>query len=148
MIRVAVVDDLLGVLSLYKELRPNDEVLEGDFAREKWAEIINDEQTFIIVAEIDGLLASSCALTLNKSIANGARPYALIEHVITSNQFRRQGLSAKVLSFAIDLAWQKGCCKVMLLSGAQLSGAHAVYESVGFNADIEKGFVIKHPQLR
>lgn len=80
---------------------------------------------------------------INKSIANGARPFGIIEHVITLNKCRRQGLSGQVMEFAISLAWQNNCYKVMLLSGAQLKGAHSVYESVGFNGGIEKGFVIK-----
>jgi GNAT superfamily N-acetyltransferase len=145
MIRVATIDDLAGVLSLYKELRPLDSDLEINFANEKWAEIINDPQTHIIVAEIGGELASTCALGINRSIANGARPFAMIEHVITSTKFRRQGLSGQVLDFAISLAWERDCCKVMLLSGEQLKGAHSVYESVGFKSGIEKGFVIKRP---
>ena len=109
----------------------------------KWAEIINDTNTYIVVAEIGGELASTCALSLNNSIANGARPFAIIEHVITSDKFRRQGLSRQVLEFALSLAWEKNCYKVMLLSGEKLQGAHALYESVGFKSGIEKGFVIK-----
>ncbi len=145
MIRVANVDDLKGVLSLYKELRPHDPKLELNFAKEKWIEIINDPATVIIVAQINGELASTCALGINKSIANGARPFGIIEHVITSNRFRRQGLSRQVLEFAISTAWQSNCYKIMLLSGEKLTGAHALYESVGFKGGIEKGFVIKPP---
>jgi GNAT superfamily N-acetyltransferase len=143
MIRVATISDLKGVLSLYKELRPSDPDLEVNFANEKWAEIINDPQTYIVVAEIEGELASTCALGINKSIANGARPFAIIEHVVTSDKFRRQGLSGQVLEFGISLAWKNNCCKVMLLSGDELKGAHSLYESVGFKGGIEKGFVIK-----
>lgn len=145
MIRVATIDDLDGVLNLYKELRPYDPDLEINLAKEKWFEIINDNQTYIVVVEVDGELASTCALGINKSIANGARPFAIIEHVITANKFRRQGLSRQALEFAISLAWQKNCCKVMLLSGEKLNPAHALYESVGFKGGIEKGFVIKPP---
>lgn len=145
MIRVATLNDLEGILDLYQELRPFDPVLEDHIARESWAEIINDTQTKIIVAEIAGELAASCALSINRSIANGARPFAIIEHVITARQFRRQGLSRQILEFAIALAWERNCYKVMLLSGEQLKDAHALYESVGFKSGIEKGFVIKPP---
>lgn len=143
MIRVATVDDLNGVLKLYKELRPTDPQLAADVAAAKWAELINDPRTVVVVAEVDGELASTCALGINLSIANGARPFAIIEHVITAGRFRRQGLSRQVLEFALSLAWQKDCYKVMLLSGATLTSAHALYQAVGFKADIEKGFVIK-----
>jgi GNAT superfamily N-acetyltransferase len=143
MIRVATIDDLDGVLSLYKELRPDDPDLDLIFAKEKWFEIINDAQTEIVVAEVEGELAATCALGINKSIANGARPFAIIEHVITANKFRRRGLSRQALEYAISLAWQRNCYKVMLLSGEKLNAAHALYESVGFKSGIEKGFVIK-----
>jgi GNAT superfamily N-acetyltransferase len=145
MIRIATINDLQGVLTLYKELRPLDPDVEINFANEKWAEIINDTKTYVVVAEIDGELASTCALSLNNSIANGARPFAIIEHVITSDRFRRRGLSRQVLEFSLSLAWQKNCYKVMLLSGEKLQSAHALYESVGFKSGIEKGFVIKPP---
>jgi len=143
MIRIATINDLKGVLALYKELRPLDPDLEVNFANDKWAEIINDTKTYIVVAEIDGELAATCALSINNSIANGARPFAIIEHVITADKFRRQGLSRQVLEFSLSLAWEKECCKVMLLSGEKLQAAHSLYESVGFKSGIEKGFVIK-----
>ncbi|WP_324287027.1 GNAT family N-acetyltransferase [Shewanella woodyi] len=82
--------------------------------------MIDDPLTFIIVADIDGELASTCSLNLNLSIANGARPFAIIERFITSEKFRRQGLSRQVLEFAISMAWEENCCKVMLLSGEHL----------------------------
>ena len=144
MVRLATMDDLEGVLNLYKELRPSDPSLDINFAKIKWAELIEDAQTYIVVSELDSELASTCALGINNSIANGARPYAIIEHVITSSKFRRQGLSRQVLEFAISLAWQKDCYKVMLLSGEELRSAHALYESVGFKGGVEKGFLINH----
>ena len=143
MIRLANKDDLKEVKKLYKELRPFDPVLEDNFALQTWLKLMADPQTHIIVAEIDGVLASTCALNINNSIANGGRPFGIIEHVITSSNFRRMGLSQQVLEFAISLAWQKNCYKVMLLSGEQLKSAHAIYEKIGFKSGIEKGFVIK-----
>jgi len=145
MIRVATVDDLDGVLKLYKELRPHDPELSKTFAKKMWLEIIKDPNTHIVVADINGELASTCALGINKSMASGAKPFAIIEHVITASKFRRQGLSRQVMEYSTALAWQENCCKVMLLSGEKLTSAHGVYESVGFKGGIEKGFVIKAP---
>ncbi|MEI4551230.1 GNAT family N-acetyltransferase [Pseudoalteromonas spongiae] len=147
MIRLANKDDLVGVLKLYNELRPSDPALPDSLAIERWQQIINDVRTHIIVADINGTLAATCELSINLSIAVGARPFGLIEHVVTSRYFRRQGLSQQVLCYAIDLAWQLNCYKVMLLSGAKLNGAHKVYSAVGFDGDRERGFVIKAPDI-
>ncbi|MBQ4847682.1 GNAT family N-acetyltransferase [Pseudoalteromonas sp. MMG005] len=143
MIRLANINDLIGVLGLYEELRPHDPVLELEVMKKKWAELIDDEHSHIIVAEAGGKIAATCALGLNRSIANGGKPFAIIEHVVTGSGFRRRGFSRQVLEYAVALAWQLGCCKVMLLSGEKLTAAHRVYESVGFKSGIEKGFVIK-----
>jgi GNAT superfamily N-acetyltransferase len=62
---------------------------------------------------------------------------------VTLPGFERRGLARAVLSHALQLAWSKGCYKVMLLSGANRSGAHALYESLGFKAGVEVGFVVK-----
>ena len=143
MIRLAGPADRSAVQALYKELRPHDPELTEAHAERAWQIMLDDPTCFIIVVEQNGQLAATCALGLNNSIANGARPFGIIEHVITGEAFRRQGLSQQVLEFAIELAWQHNCYKVMLLSGEQLTGAHRVYEKVGFQAGIEKGFVIK-----
>ncbi|MDP4984142.1 GNAT family N-acetyltransferase [Pseudoalteromonas tunicata] len=145
MIRLATLSDRVAVQALYQELRPHDPILSQEHAEKAWADLINDSSSFIVVAERDDQLAATCALTMNKSIANGARPFGIIEHVITAAKFRQQGLSQQVLTYAIELAWQQQCYKVMLLSGEQLIGAHRVYEKVGFKSGIEKGFVIKPP---
>ncbi len=147
MIRLANKDDLVDVLTLYNELRPSDPALPDSLAIERWQQIINDDRTHIVVADINGTLAATCALSINLSIAVGARPFGLIEHVVTRRDFRRQGLSQQVLCYAIDLAWQLNCDKVMLLSGAKLNGAHKVYSAVGFDGDRERGFVIKAPDI-
>ena len=102
MIRLANKDDLAGILKLYNELRPSDPTLPESLAIERWQQIINDDRTHIVVADINGTLAATCALSINLSIAVSARPFGLIEHVVTRRDFRRQGLSQQVLSYVID----------------------------------------------
>ena len=89
------------------------------------------------------VVTATCMLAIVPNLASGARPFGVVEHVVTLPQFRRQGLARLVLQFALDLAWSKNCYKVILLSGAQRTEAHRLYESVGFQGDIERGFVAK-----
>ncbi|RJG48203.1 GNAT family N-acetyltransferase [Motilimonas pumila] len=142
-IRPAKCEDLAQVQALYRQLRPGDSELSVQQAAASWQSIISDSRTCIVVAEVAGQLASTCAVGVNLSLANGARPFAVIEHVVTCAKFRRQGLSKRVLQFAIDWAWQQDCYKILLLSGEQLTQAHKLYQSVGFKAGIERGFVLK-----
>ncbi|MDK1285809.1 GNAT family N-acetyltransferase [Pseudoalteromonas umbrosa] len=146
-IRVAMQSDLTGIIKLFKELRPHDPDVSHDALMSGWKVIEHDENNHLMVAELDGEIASTCQLAIVPTLTNGVRPFAVIEHVITGALFRRRGLSEKVIEAAVELAWQQGCYKVMLLSGETRTAAHGVYEKVGFISGTERGFVIKNPHL-
>jgi GNAT superfamily N-acetyltransferase len=116
-VRLAEPEDLAGVLRLYKELRPSDPELPAATAGERWKQIMESPDLHIVVAEAQGSLASTCMLAIVANLASVARPIGLVEHVVTLEQFRGRGLARAVLSFALDLAWSRDCCKVMEYSG-------------------------------
>jgi GNAT superfamily N-acetyltransferase len=142
-VRFAEYCDLAGVLRLYQALRPHDPALSIDNADALWREVLSQPHIRVIVAEVDGTLASTCMIAVIAHLANSGRPFAVIEHVVTLPQFRGRGLARATMQHAIDFAWSRHCCKVMLLSGMQRTEAHRFYESLGFRGDIERGFVIK-----
>jgi GNAT superfamily N-acetyltransferase len=142
-VRKATEKDLAGVLALYRELRPADPVLSPSIARDAFVSILARPDLHLIVCEMDGTLASTCMLACIPNLTNGARPFGVIEHVITLSSHRQSGYARLVLEFALTTAWQADCCKVLLLSGAQRTNAHKLYESVGFAGDVERGFVAK-----
>ncbi|AOT07679.1 GNAT family N-acetyltransferase [Pseudoalteromonas luteoviolacea] len=146
-IRVAMQSDLAGIMQLFKELRPHDPDLTHDALMSGWKIIEQDPNNHLIVAELEGEVASTCQLTIAPTLTNDVRPFAVIEHVVTGTRFRRRGLSEKVIEAAVELAWQQGCYKVMLLSGETRTAAHGVYEKVGFISGTERGFVIKNPHI-
>ena len=142
-IRSARIGDLAGILELYRELRPADPPLSPSLAQQRLCELIENPQTHVIVVDDGAHLVGSCMLGLIPTLTNGARPFGMIEHVITANTVRGQGIGKQMLRFVIDLAWQENCYKVMLLSGIQRVEAHRFYENLGFRGDVEKGYVLK-----
>ena len=145
-IRRARESDRDAVLSLYRELRPNDPALPSDKVSELWSKVNEAPGSQIIVAEHEGHVGATCMLALIANLASEGRPIGFIEHVVTAHSFRRKGLGEACLRHAVETAWELGCCKVVLLSGAQRPEAHGVYEKVGFSGDVERGFVIKRPR--
>jgi GNAT superfamily N-acetyltransferase len=137
--------DLEGVLALYRELRPNDPAITPQLARETFAGLIQRDDIALLACDCDGVLTATCMLALIPNLASGARPFGVVEHVVTLPDFRRHGHARLVLEHALNLAWSKYCYKVVLLSGAQRVEAHNLYESVGFVGDVERGFVAKPP---
>jgi GNAT superfamily N-acetyltransferase len=77
------------------------------------------------------------------NLTRGARPYGLIENVVTHPEYRKQGIGSNLLRYALRLAWEKQCYKVMLLTGRKQEETLRFYESVGFQRGIKTGFVAK-----
>lgn len=142
-IRSARTEDLAGILELYRELRPADPPLSPSLAQQRLRELIENPLTHVIVVDSGEQLVGTCMLGLIPTLTNGARPFGMIEHVVTANAVRGQGIGKQMLRFVIDLAWQNNCYKVMLLSGMQRVEAHGFYENLGFRGDVEKGYVLK-----
>jgi GNAT superfamily N-acetyltransferase len=142
-VRFAGHGDLGGVLELYRELRPHDPVLSAQEASAAWGELLAQPHIRVIVAEWEECLASTCMIALVANLASAGRPFAVIEHVVTLPQYRGHGLARATMQYALDFAWSRNCCKVVLLSGMQRPAAHRLYESLGFRGDVERGFVIK-----
>jgi GNAT superfamily N-acetyltransferase len=144
-VRNAEGKDLEGILALYRELRPNDPVLPPEAARAAYTRLLARNDIDLVVYEAADTLAATCMLATVPNLASGARPFGVIEHVVTLSTHRRRGYARLVLEYALAGAWSRGCYKVMLLSGAQRSEAHKLYESVGFLGNVEHGFVVKPP---
>ncbi len=142
-IRRAQLRDLNGLAALYRELRPHDPVLTNAQTARALRRVLAQTNTCLVVAEVGGVLAATCQLGIVPTLAVGGRPFGIIEHVITAANFRRRGLGKLVMEFALALAWRRGCYKVMLLSGAQRTGAHDLYRAVGFRSGAELAFVAK-----
>lgn len=142
-IRFAHGGDLAGVQRLYRALRPHDPELSPDLAAARWNELTGQPHIRVVVADAGGTLAATCMIATLPNLASGGRPVGLIEHVVTLSEFRGQGLARQVMAQALDFAWSRDCCKVMLLSGARRAEAHKLYAALGFDGDVERGFVIK-----
>jgi ribosomal protein S18 acetylase RimI-like enzyme len=137
-------DELDKLLELYRYLNPEDPDIFGEEATNKlWDEIRGDPRQSILVLEEDGCLAASCTLVIVSNLTRGGRPYALIENVVTNGSFRRKGYGTAVLDKAVAMAREKGCYKVMLLTGRNNEGVFSFYENAGFNRYAKTAFYMK-----
>lgn len=142
----ATPDDLASLLELYRHLHPNDSVsAEAPEVREAWEEILQDSRQRMFVARHEGRLVSTCTLILVPNLTHGARPYGLIENVVTHSSYRGRGFGSAVLRHALLYAWERGCYKVMLLTGRQEEETLRFYESAGFRRGIKTSFIAYPP---
>ncbi len=131
LVRTARADDLPAILALYRQLSPKSPVLTEEQAAPAWRAILDRPGLTVFLAESEVGVGASCTLVVTPNLTQGARPYALIENVVTDMAQRRRGLGRAVLGAAIAAAWDAGCYKVMLHTGRP-DDVQRFYEAVGF----------------
>ena len=141
MIREAKRDDLPGLLELYLHL--HEDSLPEDPApfQRAWERILADADHHVIVCEQDGARVSSCVCVVIPNLTRGARPYALVENVVTRADCRHRGFATACLQRAADIAKSAGCYKLMLLTGAKDEPTLNFYRRAGFNDTDKTAFI-------
>ncbi|KAB0265856.1 GNAT family N-acetyltransferase [Microvirga brassicacearum] len=130
-IRPASQSDLGQILDLYRHLNPDDPPLDTKRAEQAWSALLASGFVTVIVADAKGSLVSSCALAIIPNLTRAAKPYGVIENVVTHPEYRRAGLGRRVLTAALDAAWRADCYKVMLATGSKLESTLRFYEGAG-----------------
>jgi GNAT superfamily N-acetyltransferase len=141
-IRKIRAEELPGLLELYRLLHPGDpELAINEDVATLWRRICSDPQTHYLVADLEGRIVASCVITIILNLTRGARPYGLIENVVTHPDFRKRGIGTRLLQAVLKLAWEQDCYKVMLLTGRKDSATLRFYEQAGFKAGVKTGFI-------
>jgi ribosomal protein S18 acetylase RimI-like enzyme len=134
--------ELPALLNLYQYLHPSDAPLPDEATvRGVWKEILTDPRIHCLVAEANSEIAGACLLALIPNLTRGARPYGLIENVVTHGDYRRQGIGTALLHHALGIARHHNCYKVMLMTSSKSEAVHDFYEQAGFTKGIKTGFV-------
>jgi len=134
--------ELPSLISLYEHLHstdaplPDEAILQGI-----WRDLLNDPKIHYLVADLEGQLVGSCILVIIPNLTRGARPYGLIENVVTHAAHRRKGIGTQLLHHALQTAWDNNCYKVMLSTSSPQQEVHQFYEQGGFKKGIKTGFV-------
>ena len=130
-LRPAVPGDLPGPLTLYHQLSPHSLELEDGVACATFQTMLDDPGMQVLVAERGGLLGT-VTLVIVPNLTQGARPYALIENVVTREDVRGQGVGTALMREAITRAQAQGVYKVMLIMGRTAPEVHRLYRGRAF----------------
>ena len=141
MIREAKESDLLLLLELYLHLHEKQVPEQNDHFIAVWRGILQDNHHHLIVGEVDGKLVSSCVCVVIPNLTRNARPYALIENVVTHPDHRQRGLASECLNYAKQIAQKENCYKIMLLTGAKDEATLFFYRQAGYNSSDKTAFI-------
>jgi len=143
-IREAEAGDLQALLALYQHLQPDDPEIGDGIARERFQEILAHPGMSVLLAVSAGVAVATITLIIIPNLTRGGAPYALIENVVTNASHRQRGFARALLHHGFAKAWERGCYKVMLLSGSKDPATLDFYRHCGFVQD-KTGFQVRRP---
>ena len=141
MVREAVKEDLDELLNLYLFLHEKNIPKKSEYLENTWKTIIEDINHHIVVKEINGKIVSSCVCVIVPNLTRNTRPYALIENVVTNEEYRGKGYATECLNYVKEIAIKNNCYKMMLLTGTKNENTLAFYKSAGYNSDDKIAFI-------
>jgi GNAT superfamily N-acetyltransferase len=141
--REASIQDLDSILNLYKQLNPDEKIIDIDEAKNIWKNVENNKWIKYFIAEDKNKIVSSCYIAIIPNMTRNGKSIGFIENVITDKEYRRKGIGKEVINKAIGYAKILNCYKVVLLSNQKRKEAHSFYESIGFDGNSKRGFQIK-----
>jgi len=142
--RLIRANELSSLLDLYKYLHSDESPLPAEeLLNQVWDSFLTDLKIHCVVGDMGGRLVASCTLVIIPNLTRGAHPYGLIENVVTHPEYRKKGIGSSLLRYTLQLAWEKQCYKVMLLTGRQEEETLRFYEKAGFKRGVKTGFIAK-----
>ena len=142
LIREAVIDDVEALVALLVggTLSPEHEDLEGLAPyRAALAAIDADEQSMILVAELDGAVVGMGQLVFLRHLQHRGGLCAELESLHVASTLRGQGIGRQLHTRAPAIAAARGAYRLQLTSNVSRTDAHRLYESLGF-APTHRGF--------
>lgn len=140
-IREATKADLQQVLELYLYLHETDIPKDSYRLQETWTVILSDENHHLIVCEVDHKIVASCVCVIVPNLTRSVRPYAFIENVVTHGDYRKKGYATACLDYAKQIAEEKNCYKMMLLTGSKEERTLNFYRNAGYNSADKTAFI-------
>ncbi len=141
MVREATKKDLDSILELYVYLHEERVPEKDNHLLETWTKIIEDKNHHIILNVQNEKIVSSCVCVIIFNLTRNIRPYALIENVVTHEDYRNKGLATECLNYARDIAIRNNCYKIMLLTGSKNEKILNFYRNAGYNSADKTAFI-------
>jgi GNAT superfamily N-acetyltransferase len=133
------VEDLAAVAKISEELcgRATDfEKMTASFSK-----ITANPDCFLIGAkdEQHRLVGSAMAIVC-QDIVGECRPFMVLENMIVTQNHRGSGIGRQLIQYTENIARERGCYYIMLVSLAKRTEAHKFYEALGYNIGVVQGF--------
>ncbi|MFC8298944.1 GNAT family N-acetyltransferase [Micromonospora orduensis] len=143
MFREAGSADFEQIIRLYRQLNPDDPVLDDGSDTAAFQQILSTPALRLFVLEVDGDVVATTYLNVIPNLTRSASPYAVIENVVVEESRRGTGLGRQIMAGTLQAAWDAGCYKAMLMTGSRTPSTHAFYRACGFSPDAKTAYLAR-----
>lgn len=140
MIREITENDFDGLMKLYAQLGDNPIPQKSEEVLGVWNKILQNKDYHIVVADVEGKVVSSCTCVIIPNLTHAQRPYAVVENVITDQNFRGKGYATSCLNYAKEIAIKNNCYKIMLMTGSKKETTLNFYRNAGYTDKTKTAF--------
>lgn len=111
-------EDFKILYFVYFTKEPPKEEQDMDVWQKKLEKSEKDEKIFLLVAEEDGKVVSSIKMAIVESLTHNVRPFAVIENVVTHENYRNRGFASALLQQACKIEQDNNYYKAFLETGS------------------------------
>ena len=140
MIREITENDFDGLMKLYAQLGDNPIPQKSEEVLGVWNKILQNKDYHIVVADVEGKVVSTCTCVIIPNLTHNQRPYAVVENVVTDQNFRGKGYATSCLDFAKEIAIKNNCYKLMLMTGSKKETTLNFYRNAGYTDKTKTAF--------
>lgn len=140
MIREITENDFDGLMKLYAQLGDNPIPQKSEDVLAVWNKILQNKDYHIVVADVEGKVVSTCTCVIIPNLTHNQRPYAVVENVVTDQNFRGKGYATSCLDFAKEIAIKNNCYKLMLMTGSKKETTLNFYRNAGYTDKTKTAF--------
>lgn len=130
--------ELEALCGLYNELM--DGFTNMDKMQQVYSSIEENPHYILLGAFEDKELLGSLMGVVCYDLVGDCKPFLVIENVVVSSRARRQGVGKKLMQRIEELAKERGCWYMILVSGEKRKEAHQFYEALGFKEEKVEGY--------
>ena len=134
LIREAKESNLLTIGKLTLELieaMSDTEGIDIKLIAENCRNLLSEDNSYILVAEIEGIVVGFVNFTTRKTILHRGLS-GLIDELTIAKNYRGKGIGRQLLSSAIEKSRQLGCCEVEVSTEKTNIKAREFYRQCGF----------------
>ena len=132
-------NDLPGLKNLYEKGFGGSETNLQKMS-EIFETIENNQDYQVIVAKSEDRVVGSVLGVICKELFGTCQPFMVIEDVVVLPDYRRQGIARQLMIRIEELARENLCSMILFVSSEHRTGAHKLYESLGYGADKVNGY--------